>query len=91
MNIEQEFNNIVAIVNDKGRTKMTLSNEKKLEFYKYYKQATVGDCNISIPWPIYFEETAKWKAWSEVKGLTKEEAMQEYINLYNSVSNTDMV
>ena len=91
MNIEQEFNSIVAIVNDKTNGKIVLSNEQKLEFYKYYKQATVGDCDIPMPWSINFEASAKWKAWNDARGLTKEEAMKYYVDLYNSLINKEMV
>ena len=32
-----------------NKVNKTLSNEELLDLYKYYKQATVGDCNTSRP------------------------------------------
>ena len=36
------------------------SNDLKLKFYGYYKQATVGKCNASQPWAIDMVNRAKW-------------------------------
>ncbi|XP_041659942.1 acyl-CoA-binding domain-containing protein 5A-like isoform X2 [Cheilinus undulatus] len=56
------------------------SDEMMLMFYSYYKQATLGPCNI--PRPMGFWDTrgkAKWDAWSSLGNMTKEEAMKNYI------------
>ncbi|XP_028329008.1 acyl-CoA-binding domain-containing protein 5A-like isoform X2 [Gouania willdenowi] len=56
------------------------SDEMLLMFYGYYKQATVGPCNI--PRPNGFWDTrdkAKWDAWSSLRNMSKEEAMRSYI------------
>ena len=37
-----------------------LDNETRLTFYGLYKQATVGDVNVSSPWSIEFVAKAKW-------------------------------
>jgi diazepam-binding inhibitor (GABA receptor modulator, acyl-CoA-binding protein) len=55
------------------------SNEEKLKFYALYKQATEGDVKGSQPWAVQFEARAKWDAWNDVKGISKEKAMQDYI------------
>ena len=39
------------------------SNEKKLEFYSFFKQATEGDVTGSQPWAVQLEARAKWDAW----------------------------
>ena len=57
----------------------------KLDFYKYYKQATVGDCNIPKPWFYSQLAVVKWDAWESVKGMSSEKAMEYYINLYNEL------
>ncbi|CAJ0631241.1 7444_t:CDS:2 [Entrophospora sp. SA101] len=49
-----------------------LSNEEKLEGYGLFKQATIGDNTTA---------KAKWKAWESRKGLSKEEAQKNYIEL----------
>ncbi|KAM9350140.1 acyl-CoA-binding domain-containing protein 5A-like [Symphorus nematophorus] len=56
------------------------SDDMMLMFYSYYKQATLGPCNI--PRPTGFWDTrgkAKWDAWSSLGNMTKEEAMKNYI------------
>ncbi|XP_037837990.1 acyl-CoA-binding domain-containing protein 5-B-like isoform X6 [Kryptolebias marmoratus] len=56
------------------------SDDMMLMFYSYYKQATVGPCNIHRP--MGFWDTrgkTKWDAWSSLGTMTKEEAMRNYI------------
>ncbi|XP_070774819.1 acyl-CoA-binding domain-containing protein 5A-like [Enoplosus armatus] len=56
------------------------SDDMMLMFYSYYKQATLGPCNI--PRPTGFWDThgkAKWDAWSSLGYMTKEEAMKNYV------------
>ncbi|KAG8916594.1 hypothetical protein FRC00_014642 [Tulasnella sp. 408] len=55
------------------------SNEEKLKFYAYYKQATVGDVNTPRPGMLDFTGKAKWDAWNEVKGTSKEDAENKYV------------
>ncbi|KAF0240922.1 MAG: acyl-CoA-binding protein [Sediminibacterium sp.] len=57
-------------------------NETLLKLYSLFKQATEGDNSDSGP-ANAFDFVAKFKheAWAKLKGLTKEEAMQQYINL----------
>ncbi|XP_051266099.1 acyl-CoA-binding domain-containing protein 5A-like isoform X2 [Dicentrarchus labrax] len=56
------------------------SDDMMMMFYSYYKQATLGPCNI--PRPNGFWDThgkAKWDAWSSLGNMTREEAMKNYI------------
>ena len=62
-----------------ARTLSNLSNDDLLTLYKYYKQATVGDCNTERPSMFNMEGRAKWDAWTSVKGLSQEEAKTKYI------------
>ncbi len=58
------------------------SNENLLKLYSLFKQATEGDINIEKPSNMFdFKGIAKFNAWDELKGLSKEEAMQKYIDL----------
>lgn len=58
------------------------SNEVLLQLYSLYKQGTEGDINTEPPAnPFDFVNKAKYQAWSDLKGKTKEDAMQEYVNL----------
>lgn len=57
-------------------------NNTLLQLYSLYKQATEGDVNSEPPSnPFDFVNKAKHQAWSDLKGKTKEEAMQEYVSL----------
>uniref|UniRef100_A0A669B906 ACB domain-containing protein n=1 Tax=Oreochromis niloticus TaxID=8128 RepID=A0A669B906_ORENI len=65
------------------------SDDMMLMFYSYYKQATMGPCNISRPtgfWDTHGK--AKWymDAWSSLGNMTKEEAMKSYIENIQLVS-----
>ncbi|MFT3843795.1 MAG: acyl-CoA-binding protein [Lacibacter sp.] len=58
------------------------SNETLLQLYSLYKQGTEGDINIDAPAnPFDFVAKAKYQSWEALKGKTKEDAMQEYIDL----------
>nr|XP_033773403.1 acyl-CoA-binding domain-containing protein 4 isoform X3 [Geotrypetes seraphini] len=55
------------------------SYEEMRRFYSYYKQATVGCCNI--PRPGFWDPIGryKWDAWNGLGTMTKGEAMAAYI------------
>nr|3FP5_A Chain A, Acyl-CoA Binding Protein [Moniliophthora perniciosa] len=55
------------------------TQDEQLYFYKYFKQATVGDVNISRPGLMDFTGKAKWDAWKSVEGTSKEVAYQKYV------------
>nr|XP_046227084.1 acyl-CoA-binding domain-containing protein 5A [Scatophagus argus] len=56
------------------------SNDMMLKFYSYYKQATVGACNI--PRPGFWDAVgkAKWDAWNSLGDMPKEAAMAGYVD-----------
>ncbi|EGN98760.1 hypothetical protein SERLA73DRAFT_89752 [Serpula lacrymans var. lacrymans S7.3] len=56
-----------------------VSQDDQLDFYKYYKQATIGDVNTARPGLLDFVGKAKWDAWNTVKGTTKEDAEAKYV------------
>ena len=78
MDLNALFNQAVAESKD---LKDRPSNETMLQLYSFYKQATQGDANGEAPNMFDFVAKAKYEAWASLKGKTKEEAMQEYINL----------
>lgn len=57
------------------------SNDKLLELYALYKQASEGDVSGKRPGMTKFRERAKYDAWAEKEGMDEEEAMQAYIDL----------
>ncbi|XP_061661228.1 acyl-CoA-binding domain-containing protein 5A [Syngnathoides biaculeatus] len=56
------------------------SNDMMLKFYSYYKQATVGKCNIARPGFWDAVGKAKWNAWNSLGEMTKEDAMAAYVD-----------
>jgi len=84
METASEFESVIAILKDVDMDKLNISDAVKLDFYKFYKQATTGDCNIQEPYSIYIKARAKWKAWNSIKGMAIEDAMKEYINYYKN-------
>lgn len=64
---------------EQARTLKNLSNEDLLTLYKYYKQATVGDCNTERPGMFDLTGKAKWDAWNSLRGLSQEESKSKYV------------
>ena len=61
-------------------------NTDLLKLYSLYKQGTEGDISSTEPSnPFDFVAKAKYNAWAELKGLSKEAAMQQYIDLVNTL------
>lgn len=64
------------------------SNEDLLKLYGLYKQATEGDNETERPGGFDFKAAAKYNAWANQKGLSKEEATNQYIKLVDLLSKT---
>lgn len=56
------------------------TNEDMLTLYALFKQSKVGDCDTSRPGMFDMKARAKWDAWEKAKGLSKDTAMQAYID-----------
>jgi diazepam-binding inhibitor (GABA receptor modulator, acyl-CoA-binding protein) len=61
------------------KTKKKPDNATLLKLYSYYKQATDGDVEGERPGGFDFVGGAKHDAWSKLKGMSADEAMQNYI------------
>jgi acyl-CoA-binding protein len=61
-------------------------NTTLLKIYALYKQASVGDNADKKPGFGDMVGRAKWDAWTSLKGTIKEDAMQQYIDLIESLS-----
>jgi acyl-CoA-binding protein len=61
------------------------SNEVLLKLYALFKQATDGDNTTKKPGMFDIKEQFKWTAWNDVKGMSKDTAMQQYIDLVESL------
>jgi acyl-CoA-binding protein len=60
-------------------------NMTLLKIYALYKQATAGDVEGKRPGFTDMVGRAKYDAWDALKGKSAEEAMQEYIDLIESL------
>jgi diazepam-binding inhibitor (GABA receptor modulating acyl-CoA-binding protein) len=56
-------------------------NMTLLKIYALYKQASTGDAEGSRPGFTDMVGRAKFDAWVAIKGTSKEDAMQQYIDL----------
>lgn len=65
------------------------SNEQLLKLYALYKQSTHGDNDTDRPGGFDFKAAAKYNAWENIKGKTKEEAMKAYIDLVNELKSVE--
>lgn len=74
-----------AVANSKSLTERP-DNSTLLKIYALYKQATVGDNTEKKPGFTDMVGRAKWDAWNGVKGTDAKAAMQEYIDLIESLS-----
>ncbi len=75
-------------VEESEKLKQRPSNETLLQLYSLYKQSTDGDVSVSPPEnPFDFVAKAKYESWTALKGKSKQDAQQEYINLINKLKN----
>lgn len=62
-----------------------LDQNALLAFYGLYKQATVGRCNTSKPGIFNMQARTKWNAWNDLQDMSKESAMQAYVDKLNGI------
>lgn len=74
-----------AVANSKNLSERP-DNATLLQIYALYKQATVGDNAEKKPGFGDMVGRAKWDAWAKLKGTSAEDAMQQYIELIESLS-----
>lgn len=80
----------------KSRFEAAVANSKKLserpdnatllKIYGLYKQATAGDITEKKPGFGDMVGRAKWDAWNGFKSVSSDDAMQQYIDLIESLS-----
>jgi diazepam-binding inhibitor (GABA receptor modulating acyl-CoA-binding protein) len=62
------------------------SNDALLELYGLFKQSTEGDVSVEKPGIFDFVGAAKYDAWDKRRGMTREEAMQAYVDLVDKLA-----
>lgn len=76
--LNQNFEIAINIVNN---LKKRPTDTELLNVYKLFKQAKFGNNDTDEPSMLNFSKKAKWSAWKAVYGMSKKDAMQNYINL----------
>ncbi len=61
------------------QTKKKPDNATLLKLYSYYKQASEGDVQGSRPGGFDFVGGAKYNAWTKLNGMSKDDAMKNYV------------
>ena len=74
-----------AAVADSKNLSERPDNMTLLRLYALYKQATAGDNGEPKPGFADMVARAKWDAWNGLKGRSRDEAMQQYIELVESL------
>jgi len=89
MSDSAQFDKAVSIVQSLPKEgPIKPSDDDKLVFYKYYKQATVGKVNTVKPGMFDFVGKAKWDAWKGVEDVSQEVARQKYVEKLLEILNT---
>jgi len=88
VSLQIQFDDAVISLNN---TKISVPTEQQLEFYSYYKQVTIGPCNIPKPGIFDFVGKSKWEAWKGLGSMSKEEAMQKYVDLFKKSSTSRFI
>ncbi len=60
-------------------------NATLLQIYSLYKQGSVGDNTEKKPGFTDMVGRAKWDAWDKLKGTDPKDAMQQYVDLIESL------
>ena len=74
-----------AAVADSKKQPEKPDNMTLLQIYSLYKQATEGDVEGKRPGFTDMVGRAKYDAWAGLKGKSANEAMQEYVDLIESL------
>jgi acyl-CoA-binding protein len=74
-----------AVANSKNLSERP-DNMTLLKLYALYKQASAGDNTEKKPGFTDMVGRAKWDAWNTLKGTSSADAMQQYIDLIESLS-----
>ncbi|MBC7405055.1 MAG: acyl-CoA-binding protein [Cytophaga sp.] len=82
MNLQDQFNQ--ALTDSKNLPERP-DNMTLLKIYALFKQGSTGDSNGERPGMTDFIARAKFDAWAALAGTTQDDAMQQYVELINSL------
>lgn len=78
MSLQEQFDQALA---DSKNLPERPDNMTLLKIYALYKQASAGDVDGKRPGFTDMVGRAKFDAWEGLKGTSKEDAMQQYVDL----------
>jgi acyl-CoA-binding protein len=78
MSLQEQFDQALA---DSKNLPERPDNQTLLKIYALYKQASAGDTDGNRPGMTDFVARAKYDAWDGFKGTSKDDAMQQYVDL----------
>jgi diazepam-binding inhibitor (GABA receptor modulator, acyl-CoA-binding protein) len=82
MSLQEQFDQAAA---DSKNLSERPDNMTLLKIYALFKQGSAGDVEGKRPGMMDMINRAKFDAWAELKGKSKEEAQQEYVDLINEL------
>ena len=80
--LQQRFD--AAVASSKNLSERP-DNATLLKLYALYKQGSSGDVDGKRPGFTDMVGHAKWDAWNELEGHSTEQAMQDYVELIESL------
>lgn len=83
MTLQSQFEQAVA---DSKNLSKRPDNMTLLKLYGLYKQGSIGDVQGDRPGMTDFIARAKWDVWAALKGMSQEEAMQQYLDLISDLN-----
>lgn len=82
MSLQEQFDQAQA---DSKNLSERPDNMTLLKIYALFKQASAGDVDGKRPGFTDMVGRAKWDAWNELKGTSSDDAMQQYVDLIESL------
>ncbi|XP_015921159.1 acyl-CoA-binding domain-containing protein 6 [Parasteatoda tepidariorum] len=81
--VEETFQRAIDFVTGNASV---MQQDDLLYLYGRYKQALCGPCKEPMPGILKFKSRSKWTSWHNLGNMSKEEAMQQYIDCVTNVS-----
>ncbi|MDG1981152.1 MAG: acyl-CoA-binding protein [Flavobacteriaceae bacterium] len=75
--------------NDLSELEENLAPDIMLKLYAYYKQAVIGN-TFSYGGEVDVRDAFKFNAWTQLNGMTKENAKKQYIKLVKNILNNQL-
>ena len=75
--------------NDLSELEENLAPDIMLKLYAYYKQAVIGN-TFSYGGEVDVRDAFKFNAWTQLNGMTQENAKKQYIKLVKNILNNHL-